>query len=538
MIRKRIALGALSCGVALSALSMTGCSEPKARTFEHLSPVYTLDREYRSMKGPSSVQEILLPEAETQELAWITGYRAVMVGADGGSPVSQEYMCHSNLDFDQIRHAKLFNEPIYHHGRLFTLSQGQFDIKLPEGFGLPYYTDEGFSLTTQVLNLNPDGVSRDVRHKITLEYLLDRDLEEPMKPLFMTSGWGLVSLGDDAGHYGVSDPSEEEHGESCLPGQVAGTDNYTDEFGREFSGHWVVKPGREVDRTLITKIMNIPYDTTVHYIAVHLHPFAESLELIDLTSGETVFKSNVENSKERLGLDRVEYFSSVEGVPVYRDHEYQLVSVYNNTTEVDQDSMAVMLLYMYDKQFRKTVRRPVESPVVPVDRPLVWGDEQIVLHTSLGDVTIGLYRNAAPSHYEKLLELARIGIFDTMNFDRVESYLVQTSAPGKRRSLTEEQRNAIRPLQAEFTDVEFLRGSVGMVLQNYRDAHSAEARFFITLDRSDWLDGRRTVVGRVLEGMEIIDRMTDVKLKGNRPVEPIVIESTEVAARPGLIAQH
>ena len=77
-----------------------------------------------------------------------------------------------------------------------------------------------------------------------------------------------------------------------------------------------------------------------------------------------------------------------------------------------------------------------------------------------------------------------------------------------------------------------------MVLLDPRDAHSAEARFFITLDRSDWLDGRRTVVGRVLEGMEIIDRMTDVKLKGNRPVEPIVIESTEVAARPGLIAQH
>ena len=42
------------------------------------------------------------------------------------------------------------------------------------------------------------------------------------------------------------------------------------------------------DRTLVTELMSLPYDTTVHYIAVHLHPFAESLELIDLTTGKNV----------------------------------------------------------------------------------------------------------------------------------------------------------------------------------------------------------------------------------------------------------
>jgi hypothetical protein len=45
----------------------------------------------------------------------------------------------------------------------------------------------------------------------------------------------------------------------------------------------------------------------------------------------------------------VDHFSSREGIPLYRDHEYELVSIYNNTTPVDQDSMAVMHLYVRDR---------------------------------------------------------------------------------------------------------------------------------------------------------------------------------------------
>ena len=97
--------------------------------------------------------------------------------------------------------------------------------------------------------------------------------------------------------------------------------------------------------------MDLPFDTTVHHIAVHLHPFAASLELRDLTADTTVFRSEVENSAEKIGLERVESFSSEEGIPVYADHEYELVSVYENTSAEDQDSMAIMFLYMLDREF-------------------------------------------------------------------------------------------------------------------------------------------------------------------------------------------
>ena len=133
----------------------------------------------------------------------------------------------------------------------------------------------------------------------------------------------------------------------------------------------MVKPGREVNQTLVTKILELPYDTTIHYIAVHLHPFAESLELRDLTAGQVVFKSVDAAVPDRIGLAHVDSFSSVEGIPIYKDHEYELVSVYNNITDQDQDSMAVMNLYMLDKDFVHPTLEPAAEPVEESGPPAV-----------------------------------------------------------------------------------------------------------------------------------------------------------------------
>ena len=325
-----------------------------------LSDVYTIDRKYPSMRGPYGVQEVQLGEAGSpSELLWVTGYRAVMVGPDGEEAASPEFMCHSNLDIDMERHRDLFPWKKQASTRLFTLSQGQFDIAFPAGFGLPIFSDEVFSLNTQVLNHNIEGQTFQVRHKIEIDYVRAADLKTPLRPLFMAAATGLVSLegqgeqGEDA-YFNVRNPDAEDHGPGCLIGLGATQHTYKDAFGRKFSGHWTVKPGREVNRTLATTWMQLPFDTTVHYIGVHLHPFAESLELRDLTTGKTVFKSKVRGTPEHIGIEHVEYFSSPEGISVYTGHEYELVSTYNNTTDVDQDSMAVMFLYLLDKELQKT----------------------------------------------------------------------------------------------------------------------------------------------------------------------------------------
>ena len=128
---------------------------------------------------------------------------------------------------------------------------------------------------------------------------------------------------------------------------------YTDKLGRQFSGHWVVEPGRRVNRSVVTHRMRLPFDTTVHYIHPHMHAFGESLEFRDLTTGETIFASQATRYTDRHGIARLEHFSSEEGIPVFKDHEYELITVYNNTTAVNQDAMAVMYLYLLNKEFQK-----------------------------------------------------------------------------------------------------------------------------------------------------------------------------------------
>jgi len=362
-----LAVSLLLAGVPALAgpAAPTGATDAGAPVMQEifLSPVYTVDRIYKSMMGPYTTTEIHLGEGEESQLLWIVGYEAIMVGPDGETPMPQEFMCHSNLDIDPGEHNECLGTNNSISGRLFTLSQGQFDIEFPEGFGIPILSREPMNLTTQVLNLNLVGATAKVRHKVIIRYVKNRDLARPMKPLFTKGVYGLALLQGENGYFGMKDtPKEEKHGPGCLMADNAAQHEYTDEEGRTFTGHWVVKPGREVNHTLVTGILGLPYDTTVHYIAVHLHPFAESLELKDLTTGESVFKSNARQIGEgKIGLDEVQYFSSEEGIKLHKSHEYELVSVYNNTTDENQDSMAVMLLYLLDKEAAAARARTVDQ---------------------------------------------------------------------------------------------------------------------------------------------------------------------------------
>ena len=54
-----------------------------------------------------------------------------------------------------------------------------------------------------------------------------------------------------------------------------------------------------------------------------------------------------------MGITSIDEYSSVEGLALFKDHQYELTSTYENTSDHDVDSMAVMYLYMHDKRFKK-----------------------------------------------------------------------------------------------------------------------------------------------------------------------------------------
>lgn len=342
----------------LPLLALLGCSDPEpavpVRTAVVLSQPYLVDRIYRSMMGPEGVRRFSFDRRSEPELLWITGFKAEIVNAADGAPMSPEFMCHSNLDFvDNQEHSKLLrNEFVKTNHRLFTLSQGQMDVEFPAGFGVPVVSNEVFDLTTQVLNLNPQDEAFQVRHKTTIEFVRDSETKRAMKPLYQVPLQSLVLLDGVDGFPGLPEGGEG-HGTSCAIGEPARDRVIHDGFGRKFSAHWVVEPGRHVYHTPVTAMMNLPSDTTVHFIAVHLHPFAESLELRDWTTGETVFKSRARNRTDHIGLAHVDSYASEEGIPLEKDHGYELVATYNNTSQENQDSMAVMFLYALDPTFER-----------------------------------------------------------------------------------------------------------------------------------------------------------------------------------------
>ncbi len=367
----------LAAASSVSAAATAG--EPTVFTKEILAPVYHVDRIYKSMTGPQSTSEFYLADEKAPELLWIVGFEATMVEPDGKTGASQEWMCHSNLDIDAVEHNKAFGGSKRISGRLFTLSQGQYRIDMPKGFGIPILSSELMSLNTQVLNLNMEKGEKDVRHRVYVRFVRDVELKKPFRALFPAAAYGLKLLRGKDGVFGGEAPGgdmgaaghEHHHHEghdmanmsssegdmgghaSCLPGANASTNEFADGKGRAFTGHWIVKPGREENHTRVTDIMDLPFDTMLHYVAVHLHPFAQSLELIDKTDGKTIYKAFTKQADKGVGLARVDFYESPDGIPLYKGHEYEIVSIYQNTTDKDQDSMAVMNLYLLDKEFTK-----------------------------------------------------------------------------------------------------------------------------------------------------------------------------------------
>ena len=127
-------------------------------------------------------------------------------------------MCHSNLDIKKpVLNYSNSSTAKTRLDRLFTVSEGQLEIKFPEGFGVPIMSDQKFSLSNQVLNHNFPNPHTEVRHKIQITLIRDKDLKNSLKPLFLAGGYVMVTLEKDEKTFGEMPSSHA----ACLPGQNA-----------------------------------------------------------------------------------------------------------------------------------------------------------------------------------------------------------------------------------------------------------------------------------------------------------------------------
>ncbi|MCU1350110.1 MAG: hypothetical protein JWO56_3140, partial [Acidobacteria bacterium] len=78
---------------------------------EILSPIYTIDKIYKSMEGPYELQTITLEPDAKPELLWVKSVHVDIVNEDGKTAAPSEFMCHMNLDLDSSKHQQLLGLP-------------------------------------------------------------------------------------------------------------------------------------------------------------------------------------------------------------------------------------------------------------------------------------------------------------------------------------------------------------------------------------------------------------------------------------------
>lgn len=128
----------------------------------------------------------------------------------------------------------------------------------------------------------------------------------------------------------------------------------------------------------------------------------------------------------------------------------------------------------------------------------------IVIDTTKGRIVIKLRTDLAPQHAERIKTLAREGFYDNVPFHRVmDGFMAQT---GDGQKFNGTGGSKYPNLKQEFSNVPFKRGIVGMARRG-DSVDSANSQFFIMFADGSSLNGQYTVIGEVVSGMDVVDKL-------------------------------
>lgn len=136
--------------------------------------------------------------------------------------------------------------------------------------------------------------------------------------------------------------------------------------------------------------------------------------------------------------------------------------------------------------------------------------ETAVIETYLGTIKFKFFPEKAPGHVENFKKLAKSGFYDGTTFHRViPHFMIQGGDPNSKSDdrSTHGMGGPGYTIKAEFNDISHKRGIVSMARS--RDPNSAGSQFFIVVADSDFLDGQYTAFGKVIEGMDVVDKIVN-----------------------------
>lgn len=150
----------------------------------------------------------------------------------------------------------------------------------------------------------------------------------------------------------------------------------------------------------------------------------------------------------------------------------------------------------------------------------------VTLTTDVGEITIELWADVAPNHARSFLALTQARFFDGLIFHRcIPGFVIQGGCPVG--NGTGGPGYCLKP---EFNDRPHVRGVLSMARAQPED--SAGSQFFICVDEARFLDGKYTAFGKVLDGMDVVDKIVSAPRGFNdRPDNPVTIKSAKIRVR-------
>jgi len=149
---------------------------------------------------------------------------------------------------------------------------------------------------------------------------------------------------------------------------------------------------------------------------------------------------------------------------------------------------------------------------------------QATLKTNAGDIVVEFHDEDAPKTVENFRKLAADGFYDGLDFHRViPDFMIQGGCPeGTGRG------GPGYTFEDEFNQNKVVRGALAMA--NAGPDTNGSQFFIVTTDAAPWLDGKHTVFGKIIEGMDAVDAIEKTPTgAGDKPVEPQTIETVELS---------
>ena len=158
--------------------------------------------------------------------------------------------------------------------------------------------------------------------------------------------------------------------------------------------------------------------------------------------------------------------------------------------------------------------------IVLLDTALLGAAEKVsdtkapkaMIKTKFGEMEVTFFPEKAPKHVENFVSLAKSGFYNGTIFHRViPGFMIQGGDPNTKDPTKPEtygQGGPSQRLNAEFNDIPHRRGILSMARTN--DPNSAGSQFFIVVKDSNSLDGKYTVFGEVVKGMEVADKIVSL----------------------------